>query len=85
MPTPAAAGLVLLGVGLALFTTGIRLKDRWARAGGLIVVLTGFFVTFTVLLWKAGEGSPLLGVILVLGAAGLFQLMTWFEPGPPGA
>jgi hypothetical protein len=85
MGIPAAAGLVLAGVGLALFLMGSRLKDRWARGGGLMVTLTGFFVTFTVLMWKADGGSPLLSASLLLGAGGVFQLMTWFEPGPPSA
>jgi len=81
----AAAGLVLAGVGLGLFLAGIRMKDRWARGGGLLVALTGYFVAFTALMWEAEEGSPFLSTALVLGAAGVFQLMTWFEPGPPSA
>ncbi|HEV3027137.1 MAG TPA: hypothetical protein VG457_06160 [Planctomycetota bacterium] len=85
MGAPAAGGLALAVVGLGLFLTGIRLQDRWARGGGLLVTLTGFFVTFTSLLWKADGGSPLLSTWLLLGAVGVFQLMTWFEPGPPAA
>lgn len=85
MGIPAASGLAIAGVGLALFLAGIRLRDRWARGGGLMVTLTGFFVTFTALLWEADGGSPLLSTGLLLGTVGVFQLMTWFEPGPPGA
>lgn len=82
---PTMAGLVLAGIGLALFLAGVLLKDRWARGGGLLVTLTGFFVVFAVTQWKVDERSPSLSLALLFGAAGLFQLLTWFEPGPPGS
>jgi hypothetical protein len=76
-------GLLLVGIGLALSFAGSRLKDRWARGGGLLAALTGFFMAFAALLGKADGSSPALSVALLLGAAGLFQILTRFEPGPP--
>jgi hypothetical protein len=76
-------GALLIALGLALSLAGARLKDRWGRSGGLLVTLTGFFIVFAVGQWKADAGSPGLSVGLLFGAAGIFQLLTWFEPGPP--
>jgi hypothetical protein len=79
----AALGILMAGLGLNAL--GVRLKDRWAHSGGLILVLVGYFTVFTLLLWESDGSRPALGTALVLGAAAVFQLMTTFESGPPGA
>ena len=79
----AAVGILLAG--LAAYALGLRLKDPWARSGGLLLVLVGYFTLFTLLLWKSDGNRPALETALVLGASAVFQLMTNFESGPPGA
>lgn len=83
MTAPTVAGLVLVGMGVALFLAALRLKDRWARSGGLMVALTGYFVVFATLMWKADAGSPGLSLSLLVGSAAMFRLMGWFEAPPP--
>ena len=83
MTAALAGGVILLVLGLAVFGLGDRQKDPWVHSGGLILALAGFFVLFSSLLWKADGSSPLLSTLLIFGAAGVFRLMGWFEPGPP--
>ena len=85
MTLPVVAGLILMGVGLVLFGAGIRLKDRWVRGGGLLLTLSGYFVVFSTLIWSVDELPPAVSSGVVLGAVAVFQLMSWFEPGPPRA
>ncbi|HZE96712.1 MAG TPA: hypothetical protein VE981_06785 [Planctomycetota bacterium] len=83
MTAQTAAGVLLMLVGFALFAIGVRAKHPWARSGGLIVVLTGFFVLFTMFLWQADGSSAPLSVAQLLGAAAVFRLMASFESAPP--
>lgn len=79
----AAGGAVILGTGTLLFILGLARHHLIARAGGLLMVLTGFFVALVSVLDRADpQESPIVSLGVFAGAVAVFRLMTRFEPGP---
>jgi hypothetical protein len=82
LPVAAIGGSLLFVIGLAIFLVGALRGPSLLRAAGLLLVLIGFFVMFTALLWRLGPESPALSTIVLLGAVGVFRLMAAFEQAP---
>lgn len=83
-----AGGAILAAMGLGVFLAGVRLAIVPVRSSGLVVVLVGFFVMFSSVLWRLGEESPGLSAGMLAGAVATFRLMASFEPPstrPPGS
>jgi hypothetical protein len=75
-------GILLMGMGLAIFAVAARRGPALLRSAGLLLVLTGFFVTFTASLWRLDPERPVVSTIVLLGAVATFRLMAAFEQPP---
>ena len=82
LPTSAIGGIVLLAMGFLVFLLGAYRGPSLLRSAGLLVVLLGYFVTLTSLLWRLGEESPGGSTAVLLGAVAVFRLMASFEQPP---
>jgi hypothetical protein len=77
------AGAILVLTGFFLTIVGMVRRQPLARSGGLMIVLVGFFVMFSDLMWSDGRTTPLASTAALLGAVLVFRLMAAFEPATP--
>jgi hypothetical protein len=78
-------GSVLVLTGLFSTLVGVLKRHALARSGGLMIVLAGYFVIFTDLMWSDGRTTPVASTVALLSSVLVFRLMAAFEPATPAS